>query len=356
MNPYLTSTFLPVVVAIGITCYLLIQLVPVARKMGLVDKPTDRKIHEAEVPVVGGIAIFLAILFSLLLVPFGLDEYRIVIFGAGLLMVVGVLDDHQDISAKSKFVVQVFVAVMLVYGNDTFVTSIGDILNWQDGNQQGLSWLARPLTVIAIVGVINAFNMIDGHDGLAAGVFLLMTATLIVLCGFNENWKYQYLLVLFFVSTLVFFFFNTGWFLGRDRQSFLGDSGSMLLGFVLAYTMIVLSGDEMQTIRKTCVPWVLGLPLFDMATVLVTRIFVKVSLIGADRRHIHHLLINNGYTGGKVLLILIVIQALFCAVAIVGTILDLADWLMFWSLIPTLLCYAYFRFRFARLAPSIRRS
>ena len=201
-NPYFQITVLPLALAGVFAIYLMIQLIPVARKIDLVDRPTARKAHSSNIPLIGGIAIFIAISFSLMLSPFGLNVYRFLIFGAGILMIVGVLDDHQDISAKAKFFVQIAVAAILVFVGDLVVVSIGDIFNWRDGNEQGLGWLAKPLTIIAIVGAINAFNMIDGHDGLGASVFLVTIGPLIVLCSFSGDWRYQYILCLFFVPPI----------------------------------------------------------------------------------------------------------------------------------------------------------
>ena len=172
MNPYIFTTILPFVVA-GIVAAVLVQyLIPIARDIGLVDRPDQRKRHEKEVPLIGGITILIGFYLSLFLVPFGLGPFRYLLFAIALLVVVGVLDDHQDIPPLIKFGIQIVAAIILI-ADDTVVTAIGDVLNWQDGNLQGLGYLAKPLTIVAIVGLINAYNFIDGHDGLSASMLLL---------------------------------------------------------------------------------------------------------------------------------------------------------------------------------------
>ena len=114
-----------------------------------------------------------------------------------MLIVVGVLDDAQDISPGVKFLVQFGVATILVIWDGSIVANIGDIFSWNDGNSQGLGRLAYPLTIVAIVGVINAFNMVDGHDGVASAIFLITAGSLLLLCNFNDSWKYQYILAIF---------------------------------------------------------------------------------------------------------------------------------------------------------------
>ena len=318
---------------------------PAARKIGLIDNPDERTQHGASIPVIGGISIFIAIALSLMLLPFGLGVHRFLLFSSGLLMIVGVLDDHRDISAKYKAVAQVFVAGILVFGGDVEVTKVGDIFHWRDGNEQGLNWLASPLTVIAVVGVINAFNFIDGHDGLAASMFLLTAGALILLCGFDGEWHFQILLGVYALSVGVFLCFNLPRIVGKDRQIFLGDAGSMFLGLVLVYSLIVLSETEVPTLKTASAPWLLGLPLLDMCAVIILRLARRVSLVSADRRHIHHLLTRRGYSKKKTLLFLIVLQVMCCTIGVTGTVRNISDVVLFWSLFPTLLLYIYLRHR-----------
>ena len=146
------------IAAILISAALLFYLSPVARRIGLVDRPNTRKQHTNEVPLTGGIAIAVSLMLSLLLFDISLQPFRLLFFCLGVLMIVGVLDDHQDVPAFVKFAFQLFVAIVLVYLDERLVKFVGDI--FFTGVDQGLNYLAVPFSILAIIGVINAFNMI----------------------------------------------------------------------------------------------------------------------------------------------------------------------------------------------------
>ena len=343
MNPYFLEGFVALIGVACISILLLIRLGPVARSISLVDRPSERKTHTDPVPVIGGIAIYLSFILALTLVPFGLGDYRILLFSTGVLMIVGVLDDHNDVKPVTKLSFQVIAALVLVYVGDVVVPSVGDIFAWHDGNEQGLGILSRPLSVIGIVAVINAFNLIDGHDGLAAGVFLTTMIVLMSYCGLTGNWKMQFTLLVFCIPVAIFVLFNLR-ALGRGvDQIFLGDAGSMLLGVVVAYTVISLTNESDTIIKRTHVPWLLGLPIFDMCAVIFDRFRGRGSLVIADRRHIHHLLLLLGISRELVLLILLFIHLALSSVGVLGAWLNFPDWILFWSIFPTLLGYLLMR-------------
>ncbi|MDP6772606.1 MAG: MraY family glycosyltransferase, partial [Anaerolineales bacterium] len=171
-------------------------------------------------------------------------------FAIALLVVVGVLDDHQDIPPLIKFGIQIVAAIILI-ADDTVVTAIGDVLNWQDGNLQGLGYLAKPLTIVAIVGLINAYNFIDGHDGLSASMLLLSLSAVVYVCGLSDEWKMQYFLLLYLFSVMVFLIFNLPLALVKTRQIFLGDAGSMMFGVILIYALIELAERPVPVLRAT---------------------------------------------------------------------------------------------------------
>jgi len=345
MNPYLLESTIPFWTVIGLSMVLMYQLAPIGKKIDLVDTPDSRKRHKNPVPLVGGISISVAIFLSVMLVPFGLTTFRYLFFSLGVLVVIGVLDDHQDVSARTKIVMQFAVALILVLGDGLVVTNIGDVFSWDDGNSQGLSWIGQPLTILAIVGVINALNMSDGHDGTASAVFLLTVGSLILLCSFSESWKYQYILALFFLSVAVHFCFN--FVFGKKHQIFLGDAGSMVLGLVVVYALINLSEGEVPALKTVCAPWIFGLPLLDMFAVISLRLIQKKSPFLADRQHIHHVLMDRNYSRTKVLLIIVFIHTLFCTVGVVGTLFNVPDWVLFWPIFPIFVAYFLLLYRHA---------
>ena len=338
MNPYVLTTILPFVLA-GILVAVLVQyLSPIARDIGLVDRPNERKQHEKEIPLVGGITILTGFYLSLFLVPFGLGPFRYLLFAIALLVIVGVFDDHQDISPLIKFGMQIVAALILI-ADGAVVTAVGDVFNWQDGNLQGLGYLSKPLTILAIVGLINAYNFIDGHDGLSASMLLLSLLVLVYICGINDEWKMQYFLLLYLFSVMVFLLFNLPFSLVKSRQIFLGDAGSMMFGLIMIYVLIDLAERPVPALKATCAPWIVGLPLLDMLAVIFKRLRRRRSPTSPDRSHIHHILTDLGLSKGRVLIVLIFTQTILVAIGLFGMKLSIPDWLMFWSMLPVMMVY-----------------
>lgn len=338
-NPYFPEAIPALLVASALSLFFLVRLVSLAKRVGLVDRPSERKTHEHDVPLIGGVAIFLSFVLALPLAPFGLTDYRVLIFASGLLMIVGLLDDYNDVRPLSKVLGQLVVASLLVHFGNLVVPAIGDIFSWNDGNQQGLGPLAQLISIIAVVALINAYNMIDGHDGLISGIFQITALSLIVYCGLGGDWKLQFLLFLLLISVGIFFLFNLGLVAPRQYRSFMGDSGSMFLALVIAFAAINLTNEEGAVIRRVQIPWIIGLPIFDMVAVLVDRMRIKGSLVTADRRHIHHLLLKRGFSGKSVLIILLLIHLFLNIFGVCAGFFKVPDWILFWSLFPVLAVY-----------------
>jgi UDP-GlcNAc:undecaprenyl-phosphate GlcNAc-1-phosphate transferase len=340
MNSQYFGEFMPFLVA-GLVCAILLKyLEPIARDIGLVDRPTERKRHKEETPLTGGIAITVGFYISLFIVPFGLGPFRSPLLAITLLMIIGVLDDHQDVRPLIKFGIQILAAIIIV-GDGYVLVAIGDIFRWDDGNMQGLGRLAIPMTVVAIVGVINAYNFIDGHDGLSASLLLISLVALVYICSLYGVWKLQYMLLLFGMPVLVFLLFNWPFQIFNRPTIFLGDAGSMVFGFFLVFILLSLIERPVQVLKVTSCPWVIGLPVIDMVAVVARRLLNKSSPIKPDRTHIHHILTELGMTKKMVLATLIILHMTFVLIGISGTMLDIPDWIMFWSMFPAAICYYF---------------
>ena len=339
INPFIKEDPFSLILVVILSFLFLYKFGPAGRRLALLDKPVGRKQHAENIPLVGGLGISAAVFLSISLLPFGLSEFRILFFAAGLLLIVGVLDDHRDVSPGFKLFAQSLVAIVIVSVDGTVVHNIGDIFSWDDGNRLGLGVLAYPLSALAVVGVINAMNMIDGHDGLASGVFLLSIASILALAGFAEAWKWHYLLLLFMASVLVHLFFNLGLIGGLGHKVFLGDAGSMVLGLVIVYSLISLSEGDSPVLRTTLAPWFLGLPLLDMVAVVMVRVWRRASPFHADRTHLHHLLLSVGISRIKALVALLFLHLMLCVVGLLGHSLKIPDWILFWGMFPVLIVY-----------------
>lgn len=332
------------VAAIFITSALLLLLRPIAVNIGLVDRPSLRKTHDSEVPLIGGISMIIGLTLSALLLPTSLESYRILFFGIGVLAVTGALDDRHDVTPKIKIIVQFLVAMVLVSMDTISVLHIGDIFARDYPVYLGpFDYL---LTVVAIVGVINALNMTDGLDGLAASLSITALGTIVVLLMIAGRSEHIPLLMLVLAVLFTFLLFNLDWIVGKSRQVFMGDAGSMVLGFIVAYLLIVTTTGGKPPVRVTAAPWIIGVPLLDLFGVLVLRTLNKAPLHKADRLHIHHFLIDRGLDKLVVLGVLLTLHLGFCVIGILGSVNFLPDWTMFWGAITVAVAYVFLRIKF----------
>jgi len=328
---------IPSITAMAIATFLMFYLSPIARNINLVDRPNSRKQHELNVPLTGGIAMMISLVLSLLLFQDSFGQYRILFLCICLVVFTGILDDHRDISARVKFVVKLVVALLLVLLDELVIHSLGEILFVP--RPYGLGITAIPFTVIAIVGVINAFNMMDGHDGLAGVIAIIGFASLALLVVINGRGQSLLLISLMISVLAAFVLFNLSFIVGRQRQVFMGDAGSMFIGLVMVFLLIDLSTDGSKTLKTTSAAWVIGLPLLDMMSVFILRIANRRSPLSADRLHIHHFLLNLGLGKYTVLLVLVAVQVLFSTIGVLGSLYYWQDGVLFWSMFMILILY-----------------
>jgi UDP-GlcNAc:undecaprenyl-phosphate/decaprenyl-phosphate GlcNAc-1-phosphate transferase len=345
-------TWLPPIVAIVITMILIHQLSPIAKQIGLIDLPDERKRHESSIPLIGGICMAIAFSLSLLLSNASLSDYRVLFFCITVTVITGALDDRNDISAAKKILVQVFVAGLLTYLGHKTIHSLGEILFVP--RSYGIGMMAYPFSILAIVGIMNAFNMIDGHDGLAGASALVGFVSLAILCV--SKGQIQFLLVIqVAIATLVgFLLFNIPIVFGKNKQVFMGDAGSMFIGLLMVFLLIDLSQNGNYVLKTAAAPWIVGVPLLDMISVMVLRATRKRSILIADRLHIHHMLSDMGLTKYSVLGVLIAVQCIFSAVGVLGTLFKWRDGYLFWSMFLVLGLYLGFNWLIRRVIQSRR--
>lgn len=329
------------------TSLTIVKLTPIAKKLRLLDQPFGRKQHLVAVPPIGGLCIALGIGVGLLVAPFGWAEFRYLGLAGVAIVLVGSLDDLREVSVRQKIVAQFLISLFLVMTGGLAVSSVGDIFGWNDGNEQGLGWLSQPFTIIAIVTVVNALNLIDGHDGLAGGIFFISIAVILFFLLDSGEVKLLYLGAVLLSTISVFLFFNLGTYQGGRFKIFLGDAGSTMVGLILAYLVIRLSvaPSEDRVISPTIVPWIVGLPVLDMAAVLWMRFAQGVSVALPDRQHIHHQLLDRGWSGAKVLTSVLGLHACLIIVGVVGHTMVIPDVWLFWGFVAVGLAYITLRVR-----------
>jgi len=343
---FLNSHFLiALLAALALAAILLLKLPRIAIHIGLVDHPDERKQHSGQVPLIGGIAMFTAFSFSALFLDSPLGQLRGLFAGALLLVVVGVLDDLRELSSVARFIAQVLAAIAMAEWGGLRLMDLGWIS--PAGELVQLNWWSSLLTIFAAVGIINAVNMMDGIDGLAGSVTLVAVLSMAILTWFSGDMSSMQLLLLLFAVVLVFLFFNRhaskneGNSAARQRV-FMGDAGSMFLGFILVWFFIQLSQNSPDTERvmaPVTALWIFFVPLFDTVAQMFRRILQGKSPFSADRNHIHHLLMDRGYSKNMVLGILLSISVATAIIGIAADIVGFSQAFMFYLFLALFTVY-----------------
>lgn len=309
-----------------------------AKRIGLVDVPNLRKHHDGEVPLVGGVAVFITIAQfiynNIALMPHA-HLYLTII---AILTTIGALDDKFDISYKFRLVVQTLLTIAMIYFTDFQLNFIGDILGV--GNLE-FGFLSPLITIFAVIGAINAFNMVDGIDGLLGGLSIVTFLSLAVLLTMAGQTELGYICVIIVVAIIPYVAFNMGW-LGKKRRIFMGDAGSMMIGFTVIWLLLVSSQMKGGPIIKPVTGlWIIGLPLMDMAAVMFRRIKRKRSPFRPDRDHLHHICLGLGFGRYKSLFLICGISAVFASIGVVGEYLNVSESLMFFGFLIVFGIYNY---------------
>ena len=269
-----------------------------AYKLDLVDYPGGHRGHVLPTPLIGGLGIFCGAMTSLFFFPLPLGDLRIFMAGGTLLVVVGVLDDLHDLSSRSRFIGQIAAATLMSWGGGNVLRDLGSLI---PGRLVELDILAVPFTVFSTVGVINALNMADGMDGEAGVLSVIALGSLIVLSSGNER---DVLLLSMLISTvLIFLIFNLGVF-NRKGKVFLGDAGSMYLGFAITWFLIDLSQGDKRVMAPVTALFILAVPLYDTVALLFHRLIEGRSPFQADRDHLHHVLQRMGLPPWQALVVI----------------------------------------------------
>lgn len=277
---------------------------PLAIKFKLVDYPTDRKNHYGQIPFIGGMCVFIGFFMSQVY----LNEFDKISTGiiitAFLMLIIGIWDDFVNLRAKIKLVLQVTTVGFMIYIADLKLESFGFLFGVSSPIELGL--LSIPFTIIAVVGLTNAFNMIDGIDGLAGSLVLVAIIGMFFSNMYNEGATITNILLSIGSALFPFLMFNIA--SNQKLKIFLGDGGSLFLGYLVSLSLIY-SAENISNFTPSFALWCVLVPLFDFFSVVIIRIIEKRSLIQADRDHIHHLLEILGFSK-KLTMILIIFSAL----------------------------------------------
>ena len=296
--------------AFGFTLVMIAVLSKAAPRLGLMDTPSDRKRHATATPLVGGLAIMVTLCLGALiwgesngfLIAVRDQEALWVLLGCAIFLVLtGALDDRFHLGVFARLGSELLVALVVIETLDLRLVHLGDLLSI--GNIRLSTFFAYPFTMVAIFGIINAFNMLDGIDGLLA---TLVIATLVTFHLFTE--LPPGLVALFIGSSLVAFLVSNLKLAPFIPKTFLGDAGSRLLGFIVVCLLLGAASGQVggsKIIQPATALFLVALPLFDMVFTTLRRVIRKGSPFAADRGHIHHLMQDVGFSDRRTLVLIV---------------------------------------------------
>ncbi|MFN3535281.1 MAG: glycosyltransferase family 4 protein, partial [Desulfatiglandales bacterium] len=275
--------------SLGLSLLLTPLSIKLAMRYGFMDIPDKRKVHKEPVPRLGGLAIGMSLILTLIL---NVSLSRLIVsYIVGLLFILlfGMLDDKKGISPRLKYLLQLVPPAIFVFGSGTYLTSFGDLLGM---GEIRLGALGPFLTLFCMAGVMNAINLSDGLDGLAAGKCLICAAYLFIFAYVSGHYLFAILLTAVFGALLGFLAFNT-----HPARLFMGDSGSLSLGFTMGVTTVgIVQASYGHPIKPISMAMVLALPIFDTLVVMGRRLLTGKSILSPDKTHFHHLLLRAGFS------------------------------------------------------------
>jgi UDP-GlcNAc:undecaprenyl-phosphate/decaprenyl-phosphate GlcNAc-1-phosphate transferase len=328
-----------------------------AGRFGVLDHPGGHKQHDASTPFVGGFGVVAVVLTTLYLgleTTAELSQLQIHTFAAGsaILFITGFADDIWHLSFKIRFVIQAIVASSMVLLAGVELQSLGELI---PGTTVELGILAVPFTIFATVGLINALNMIDGIDGLSGTLSFIglgFTAVIALLAG---NGAYLTMIIAIMGGISGFLYFNLRYPTNKRAKVFLGDNGSMLLGFLFAWLFIALSQGEEAAMPPVSALWIFGVPLLDTVSVMLRRILHGKSPFHADRNHLHHLFIRAGFRVSDTVWIIALFQIALGATGVFCAQYGLSEPIMFGMFLLVFAIYFSATARPWRFIPALRR-
>lgn len=300
----------------GVVSYALTPFVKrFAHKIGAIDVPKDsRRMHKKPIPRLGGLAIFLAFLCTMLLFVDIDRQVLCILIGATMVVILGIFDDVMALGAKLKFVVQIVAAAIPVCFGGLRIDMFSSINPFSDTPYFSLGVLAIPITVLWIVGITNAVNLIDGLDGLAVGVSSIASLTMLAVGLLVGELPVAMTMAALTGACIGFMPYNI-----NPAKIFMGDTGSTFLGYMLA-TMSIMGMFKFYAVISFAVPFlILGLPIFDTAVAIIRRVLSGRSPMSPDRGHVHHRLMDMGFNQKQSVAILYAISGTLGLAAVVLT-------------------------------------
>jgi len=334
---YILSWSLYLVLSFTTCVTAVVFLKKMAPALRIIDQPDQRKRHEGFIPLVGGLAIFLAFATSLTLLTTELAYFPLLLFGF-IVLVTGLVDDVIQLNPFIRIFIQALAATGMIFIGGNVIVNTGNTIGFGDVNYPML--IAVPFTLICCIGVVNSINMIDGMDGLAGILLTLSFLAMLFLFWHADHHELAKITLMLIGPLLAFLCFNSRLF-SPKAAIFLGDSGSMFLGFTFAWLLIMGSQSPVNAFSPVAAGWLFGLPLADTVSVVVRRMQNGISPFHAGRDHLHHRLLASGMTIQQTWFTMMIAQAIFVLGGIYIALQPRLEPVGFWIFLVIILIYHF---------------
>lgn len=295
-------------------------IIPVIKRIafhvGALDIPDERKVHKKPMPRLGGLGIYAGFLLGYIL--FGEHTYMMnsILIGSFILIITGMIDDIKPLDAKYKIIGQLLACLIVVFYGEVLLKDVSFFNIYID-----FGVFAFPITILFMLGCINCMNLIDGLDGLAGGISCIFFLTIAIISFFQNSIGLGF--ELSFIITLIMLG-STGGFLVHNfnpAKIFMGDSGSMFLGFIIS--IITILGFKATLMSSIIIPmFILVVPILDTLFAIIRRKIKGESVIMPDKSHIHHQLLRRNFSVRKTVLIIYLITALFSTASVIYVLVN----------------------------------
>mgnify|MGYP000268468992 FL=1 len=285
----------------------------VAKHIGAMDIPNERKVHKVPIPRLGGLGIYMGFILGYVLFGTMSLKMNAILIGSFIIIITGIIDDINPIPAKIKFLFQIVAASVVAFYGKILLSDLSAF-----GFYIEFGIFSYPITILFIVSIINCINLIDGLDGLAAGLSSIYFITIgIVIVGWMHTFELDAVITFVMLgSTLGFLCHNF-----NPAKIFMGDSGSMFLGYMIA--VIALLGFKNVTLTTLLVPiCLLAIPIMDTLFAIIRRVINKKPIGEPDKKHLHHQLLNLNISHRNTVLIIYFVDILFAGAMLVYMLYD----------------------------------
>ncbi|MDN2664423.1 UDP-N-acetylglucosamine--undecaprenyl-phosphate N-acetylglucosaminephosphotransferase [Psychromonas sp. 14N.309.X.WAT.B.A12] len=347
----LSSMIITSLMSFAVSAFLFYFFHPKAIQFGLVDRADHRKLHKGNIPVIGGPAIYIALVFALFMNQNFTPEILAFVCCAGFLMLLGVIDDKVNLKVSLRLLSMMSITAFLYYFADLQILSLGNLFAL---GEVELSSFGLLFTIIVVIGVITAFNMVDGVDGLLGCLSIISFSAMALLFAVNGQFHLSSTCVCFIAALIPFLMCNLSLLPGNRYKVFMGDSGSFFIGFTMICLLVAGSQEAMHiddntpkaiafiAFKPVIALWLMAVPVMDMIANIIRRLKNGQSPFQADRGHLHHKLQDIGLSDTQVLIFISLLALLTASIGVIGEVTNAPEVVMSVSLIILFATYFHF--------------